>query len=131
MSVTVTLPTIGSFEAVDFTWTAERPSGGGGRSPGRASIDSLDITKYVDSLSPTLLQHVAAGDVINEMDLSTQDAGGDGVQMAFVNVQLLSVTTDWSTGGQPTEVLSFDFEQLTYGVGGTSVTWNIPQGSVG
>tara|TARA_R110002049_G_scaffold10127_3_gene50398 strand:- start:106724 stop:107197 length:474 start_codon:yes stop_codon:yes gene_type:complete len=93
---------------------------GGGGGGGKASFMDLSVTKYVDSASALLLQHVADGKHINEGTLFVRKAGGSPLEYIKLKMEDIIVTS-YQTGGSGGEdrltenvVLNFSVWTLDY-----------------
>lgn len=119
----------GSFELVSFSWGASQSGTthvGGGAGAGKASFQDVGITKYLDELSPFLLQMVATGDHIPRADLRVTTKNGLVVVYELQDVIVTSLSTG-GTGAEDmlTENASLNFAKFKYTVGAKQFEWNI------
>lgn len=108
-------------------------SGGGGA--GKVTVQSFTITKQLDQSSPQLLQDEVEHRAIPTADLTFEHKlhGSEQpyLKFEFSNVIVSSVTDGQSSGGAPTEQVTFAFQKLeeTFigqnGKGSASVGWNV------
>src|SRR3972149_3644335 len=69
----------GEIEVISWHWGATQTGtthAGPGGGAGKANVQDLTITKYLDSASPILFLHVATGKVVPEALLTVRQAGG-------------------------------------------------------
>ena len=115
---------------------------GGGGGAGKASLQDLSLTKYIDKSSPTLMLKCASGEHIKEATLTVAKAGGkksiDYLVMKLTKVLITSVSTGGSGGeDRLTENLTLNFEKVEINYqpqkddgskdGGTvDMLWDIP-----
>lgn len=132
----------GEIEVLSWNWgvvqtgTTHIASGGGA---GKASVEDISITKYLDRASPILLKHCLSGIHIKEALLTVRKAGGkplEYVKMKMKDAIISSVRTGGSgREEQLTETLSINFANVEFeyvpqkadGSGDASIpiTWNI------
>jgi len=93
---------------------------GGGGGAGKASFQDMQVTKYVDSSSPILMQHVASGKHITKATLTVRKAGDTPLEYIVYTLTDVIVTA-YSTGGSGGEdrltenvVLNFAVVEWTY-----------------
>lgn len=93
---------------------------GGGSGSGKASVQDLSITKYIDRSSPALLLATMNGSILTQGTLTVRKAGDkplDYLKIEFKNVLVTGVSTGGSGGeDRLTENVSFNFGsyRLTY-----------------
>jgi type VI secretion system secreted protein Hcp len=89
---------------------------GTGGGAGKANVNDLSITKWVDKASANLMQAVISGKQFNKATLTCRKAGGDN-PVDYLKIEMEKVIiTSLSTGGsggsdQFTENLSLNFAQ--------------------
>jgi type VI secretion system secreted protein Hcp len=133
----------GEIEVLSWSWgatqtgTTQRGAGGGA---GRANVQDMTITKYLDRSSPILLKHCLAGVHIKEAALSVRKAGGTK-PLEYVKIKMKdAIVSSLQTGGagsdeQLTETVGLnfanvEFEYVPQKADGTAdasipITWNI------
>jgi type VI secretion system secreted protein Hcp len=132
----------GEIEVLSWSWgvtqtgTTHIASGGG---TGKASVEDISITKYLDRASPILLKHCLAGIHVKEALLTVRKAGGkplEYVKMKMKDALISSVRTGGSgREEQLTETLGINFANVEFeyvpqkadGSGDAAIpmTWNI------
>lgn len=105
-----------------WSWGASQSGsfadGEGGSGAGKANLQDLSITKYLDKTSPLFLKAVTSGEHIGVATLSMSKAGGE--QFDFLKIVLTDVmVTSYSTGGSGgedmlTENLSLTFAKIEF-----------------
>ena len=93
-------------------------SGGGGGS-GKANIQDISITKYVDKASPLLLGKVCQGEHIKEATLTVRKAGGKNpveyIKITLSDILVSSISTGGSGGADRlTENISLNFAKFKF-----------------
>src|SRR5689334_20443527 len=84
---------------------------GGGT--GRADVQDLSFTHYIDSATPNLMKFCCSGKHFKEAVLTVRKAGGDAVE--YLKINLKDVTVSGVTSGAPgegdllTETISLHF----------------------
>ncbi|PXA98386.1 type VI secretion system tube protein Hcp [Nostoc sp. 3335mG] len=113
---------------------------GPGAGSGKASIQDITLTKYVDKATHALIKACTSGKHIASADLTVRKAGGDS-QVEYIKIKLKEIiVTSYTTGGSSdgldriTETLSFNFaefvidytQQTKEGTAGAKVSagWN-------
>lgn len=71
---------------------------GGGGGSGKVSVQDLNVTKYVDTASPVLMQHCCNGKHIKDALLTVRKAGGSAVEYSKIKMTDVLVTSV-SSGG--------------------------------
>lgn len=88
-------------------------SGGGVSKP---VFSPVNITKRLDSTSPTLFEDAASGKHIKNAILDLVSVGGDKphktMEYTFEDVRLTSVALSGASGGVPSESVSFVYDKL-------------------
>jgi type VI secretion system secreted protein Hcp len=92
-------------------------SSGGGSGAGKANLQDISITKWVDASSPVLFQKMCAGFHFPKGVLSIYKAGGETplkyMELEFDGLFLTSVSTGGSGGeDRLTENVSLSFERV-------------------
>lgn len=100
-----------------WSWGASQSGsfamGEGGAGAGKANIQDLSFTKYLDKTSPLLLKGVTTGAHLDKATLSMSKAGGE--QADFLKIILESVmVTSYSTGGSGGEDMITENVTLTF-----------------
>jgi len=100
-----------------WSWGASQSgnfgSGEGGSGAGKANVQDLSITKYLDKTSPLFLKAVTSGEHTSTATLSMSKAGGE--QFDFLKIVLTDVmVTSYSTGGSGGEDMLTENITLTF-----------------
>jgi type VI secretion system secreted protein Hcp len=132
----------GEIEVLSWSWgatqTGTTQSGTGGGA-GKANVQDITVTKYLDRASPILLKHCLSGIAIKEALLTVRKAGGkplEYVKMKMKDALVSAVHTGGSgsderlteTVGINFSVIEFDYvPQKADGSGDPSIgiTWNV------
>jgi type VI secretion system secreted protein Hcp len=122
----------GEIDVLSWSWGTAR----GGAAAGKATVNALVITKYIDASSPILFQQVIQGKTLSEATFVIRKAGGrplEYVKIRLKNVVVTSVKPGGS-GGQDrhTEEVSLTFSGADYtyvpqkadGTAGAAVTYS-------
>lgn len=114
---------------------------GGGGGSGKASVQDLSVTKYVDKSSKGLMEYCVTGKHFPSGKLTVRKAGGEPLEYIVIEMEHLLITSV-STGGSGgedrlTENISINFKIVTYnyvpqkedGTGDAALTfaWNIAE----
>lgn len=107
---------------------------GGGAGAGKANVQDLSFTKYVDSSSHNLIKSAASGKHVDKVNLVVRKAGGDKtveyIKIELTEVLISSVSTGGSGGeDRLTENVSLNFAKIKFeytpqddkGKGGTAL----------
>ena len=70
---------------VSQSGTLHAGKGGGG---GKASVQDISVTKYVDSSTPILMKYCASGEHIKNATLVVRKAGGTGGPIEYVVIKM-------------------------------------------
>jgi len=104
-----------------YSWGLSNPvvvgSTGGGVGSGKANIQDLFFTKYMDTLSPQLVQAVASGQIFGSATLLVNVTGipGNPTHRYTLHNLALSSDSEGGTGGQrATENLTITFETFEF-----------------
>lgn len=111
----------GEIDILAWSWgisqsgTMHLGSGGGA---GKASVQDISVTKYVDSASHALLKHCASGAHIGEGTLVIRKAGGTPLEYIIINMRkiLISSVSTGGSGGEDrlTENVTLNFKEFDY-----------------
>ena len=101
-----------------WSWGASQSGsfahGEGGSGAGKANIQDISITKYLDKSSSVFLKGVTTGSHVDTAILSMSKAGGD--QQDFLTITLTNVmVTSYTTGGSGGEDMITENISLTFG----------------
>ncbi|MEM6304067.1 MAG: type VI secretion system tube protein Hcp [Pseudomonadota bacterium] len=89
---------------------------GGGAGAGKATVNDISVTKYVDSASCALLQHVTTGKHIPKGRIIVRKAGDSPLE--YINISMEDIIiTSYQTGGSGgedrlTENISLNFAKF-------------------
>lgn len=89
-----------------------------GRGAGKASVQDLRATKYVDSATPALVLSCLSGTQFRSATLTCHRVGGDGVRIPYLvivmqKVVITAVEDSGASGEEPlTESLSLNFAEV-------------------
>jgi type VI secretion system secreted protein Hcp len=132
----------GEIEVLSWSWgmsqSGSTHSGSGGGA-GKVSVNDLQITKYIDKATPTLMKMCCQGVHIPEAILTIRKAGKPPVEYVKLKLKeciVASITTGGQGGGDRlTENLALNFAEFHYeytpqeadNTGGASIpiAWNI------
>src|SRR5262245_30951846 len=66
-----------SIDLIAWNWglTSPPPMVGGGAGTGRMDVRDLSVTKYIDSVSPSLLEYCVKGAHLDKVALDIEEAG--------------------------------------------------------
>jgi type VI secretion system secreted protein Hcp len=115
----------GEIDVLAWSWgvsqsgTMHIAKGGGA---GKVNVQDINLTKWIDSASPNLLQHCAKGTQFEKATLTCRRASGDGGQIEYLVIVLefviVSSVSCGGSGGEDrfTENLSLNFGkfEVTY-----------------
>ena len=121
---------LGPFEVLAFSWGLSNSGSthvGGGAGAGKANVQDVSLTKYIDQNSPDLFIAVASGSHFPQATLTfVGRAGSPVVEIAMEDVLVTALSTGASGGESiPTENVSLNFALVTFTVNGESETWDI------
>ncbi|MDD2759743.1 MAG: type VI secretion system tube protein Hcp [Methylomonas sp.] len=91
---------------------------GGGGGAGKASVQDISLTKYVDKATPALMLHLLKGSHIDEIKLIVRKAGGK--QENYIEITMTKcILTTISTGGSGgedrlTENVTINFAEVKF-----------------
>jgi len=108
-------------DVLAWSWSASQSGTthmGAGSGAGKADVKDISVTKYIDSASHMLLQHVFDGKHIPEATLVVRKAGGTPLEYVVIkmtDVLITSVSTG-GTGGDNmlTENVTLNFAKVNY-----------------
>jgi len=91
---------------------------GSGGGAGKANVQDVSITKYIDSATPALMLHCLGGDHIGEIKLIVRKAGGkqeNYIECTMTKCIITSVSTGGSGGeDRLTENVSINFAEVNF-----------------
>lgn len=93
---------------------------GGGGGAGKANVQDLSFTKYVDASSHVLLLHCSNGTHVPTAKLTVRKAGGKGAPIEYIKIEMTEVlVTSVSCGGSGgedrlTENVTLNFAKVKY-----------------
>jgi len=107
---------------LSYDWGVSNPTTvtlGGGTSAGKVSVQDLNVTKYMDKASPTLMERCCSGEIIKKGTLSVQRAGGDKVQALVFELEKIFVSSYQTSGSAgsgelPIESVTLSASKITY-----------------
>ena len=111
-----------AIDVLSWSWGASNNGSahvGGGAGAGKANVQDLQITKYVDGSSPKLLLACCSGNHYAHALLTVRKAGGDS-PVEYVKIKMDQVfITSVSTGGHGgedrlTESVSLNFAKVNF-----------------
>jgi type VI secretion system secreted protein Hcp len=111
----------GSIDILAWSWGASNSGTshmGGGSGAGKANIQDISVTKYVDSSSAKLLECCVTGKHIETANITVRKAGDKPLE--YIKIELTEVmVTSVSTGGSGgedrlTENVSLNFAKFKY-----------------
>ncbi len=88
---------------------------GTGGGAGKANVQDISLTKWIDKASPNLIQHCAIGTQFPKAVLVCRKAGGDGGQIEYLKIEMehviISSVSSGGSGGEDrfTENVSLNF----------------------
>jgi type VI secretion system secreted protein Hcp len=122
---TVVIPPFGSLPVAAWAWGASNSgtSGGGtGAGSGKATIQELSITRFVDGQSPLFSKTVAMGD-----HLPTVTLVDGSTTIMLTDVMITGYSTEDSPPGNTgtrSENITFNFAKVGYTVNGVTTCFN-------
>ena len=133
----------GEIDVESFTFGLQNGgawSSGGGGGAGKVAFQDITIHKFADASTPSLMQACASGQHIAAGVLTVRKAGGkqeEFYKIALKNILVSAISNTGANGGNPTEVVSLNFEEVKFdykeqGAGGTlggvvKFGWNLKQ----
>jgi len=129
-TITGEIGDLGQFEVLAFSWGLSNSGSahtGGGAGAGKANVQDVSLTRYVDDDSPALFLAVATGSHFPEAKVTfVGRAGSPVVEIVMEDVLVTSLSTGASGGeSAPTENITLNFALVTFTVNGESETWDI------
>ena len=127
---------LGPFEVLAFSWGLSNSGSthvGGGAGAGKANVQDVSFTKYIDQNSPDLFIAVASGSHFPEARVTfVGRAGSPVVEIVMEDVLVTSLSTGASgSESTPTENITLNFAVVTFTVNGESESWDIAANSQG
>jgi len=112
----------GSIELQSFSWGSDAQIGSGGAGAGKVSYQDLHFTAHASKASPKLLQDVATGTPIPQVDLFVRSKGNtpfEFLQIELQNVLVSSYQLQGHPGGAlapggPIEEFSLNFAKVEF-----------------
>lgn len=106
-------------DVLAWSWGASQSGSfhiGGGGGAGKANFQDISVTKYVDTATHSILNHVATGEHVPKMVLLCRKAGGKQEKYLEITMEKCMVTSV-STGGSGgedrlTENLTINFAKV-------------------
>ena len=129
-AITGEIGDLGQFEVLAFSWGLSNSGSthvGGGAGAGKANVQDVSLTRYVDDDSPALFLAVASGSHFPEAKVTfVGRAGSPVVEIVMEDVLVTSLSTGASGGeSTPTENITLNFALVTFTVNEESETWDI------
>jgi len=109
----------GEIEVLSWHWGATQTGtthSGPGGGAGKANFQDLTITKYLDSSSPILLDHLARGKHVAEALLTVRKSGGKPLEYLKLKLQD-TIISSLQTGGSRSSGQSSADERITETLG--------------
>ncbi|MFM0068887.1 Hcp family type VI secretion system effector [Paraburkholderia aspalathi] len=111
----------GEIEVLSWTWKVSQQSNmhmGSGGGAGKATVDDMEFTHYIDRASPNLVQYCLQGKHIDEAKLVVRKAGGDPLEYIKFTMNDVLVTQVAPSGvahdeSRPSEIVRLSFSRLT------------------
>ena len=102
-------------DILSLSWSSALQSSRAGGA-GKASVEDISITKYIDKATPKLFESLATGKHIAEAKIVVRNAGGNPVEYLKYTLKDIMVSS-YSTGGssgddRPTESISFNYGKI-------------------
>jgi type VI secretion system secreted protein Hcp len=101
-------------DLLSLSWLSTQESSRAGA--GKANVNDLSVTKYIDKATPKLLESLATGKHITEAKIVVRSAGGNPIEYfkyILRDVMVSSYSTSGSSGDdRPTESVSFSFGKV-------------------
>lgn len=128
-SILVEVAGVGTFAALAYSWGASNSGTthvGGGAGAGKANVQDLSLSKYVDASSPKLLKKLLTGGHIPSATVTVRMANRHQIVFALEEVLVTSV----SEGGSVDEIrhvehLTLNFAKVTFGFDGANVAFDV------
>jgi type VI protein secretion system component Hcp len=117
------IETLGQFEVLAFSWGASNSAtaSGSGGGAGKANIQDVSFTKYVDAISPLLFRAVATGQHLPSASITFASKGAPTVTLQLTTVLVTSFSTGGSSGeGRLTENVTLNAANITFTVDSVS-----------
>ena len=109
----------GDIDILSWSWGLSQAGSthvAAGSGVGKATIQDVSVTKYVDKASVTLMEYVATGEHIDKAKIIVRKAGGKPLEYLILEFKKLIVTS-YSTGGSGgedilTESITLNFAEV-------------------
>ena len=103
-------------DILSLNWSTAMQSSRAGGGTGKASVEELSVTKYIDKATPKLFESLVTGKHIAEAKIVVRSAGGNPVEYLKYTLKDIMVSS-YSTGGsseedRPTENVSFSYGKV-------------------
>ena len=103
-------------DILSLSWSTAMQSSRAGGGTGKASVEELSVTKYIDKATPKLFESLVTGKHIAEAKIVVRSAGGNPVEYLKYTLKDIMVSS-YSTGGsseedRPTENVSFSYGKV-------------------
>ena len=103
-------------DILSLNWSTAMQSSRAGGGTGKASVEELSVTKYIDKATPKLFESLVTGKHIAEAKIVVRSAVGNPVEYLKYTLKDIMVSS-YSTGGssgddRPTESVSLNFAQI-------------------
>lgn len=100
---------------LSLNWSSALESSRTGGDAGKASVEDLSVTKYIDKATPKLFESLATGKHITEAKIVVRSAGGNPVEYlkyTLKDIMVSSYSTGSSGKDRPTESVSFSYGKV-------------------
>ena len=128
--MTIDAPGFAPFEVLAWSWGVSNSGTthvGGGAGAGKANVQDVSLTKYLDENSPRLLKALVTGQHLAGATLTWIGAkGAPAVTLDIDEVLITSISTGGSGGeARLTENLSLNFARFTYSYNAVTMSYDI------
>jgi type VI secretion system secreted protein Hcp len=122
-----------TFDVLAFSWGASNSGtthqgGGGGAGAGKANVQDLSVTKYLDTNSPRLFKALVTGAHFRKATLTW--VGPKGTPTSVLTLEEVLVTSQSSGGNADetrlTENVSLNFAKITFSFNDVKTAFDIP-----
>ncbi len=99
------------------SWSLGAEQKGGGPRGGKADFKDLTVVKTVDKATPKLMEALATGKHIREVELKVHRGGGAGndyLKVKITDVVVSSIQMGGSNGEVPTETVTFSYGKIEF-----------------
>jgi type VI secretion system secreted protein Hcp len=109
----------GEIDVLTWNWGAAQATATGNKlaGTGRAAVNALVLTKFIDVSSPRLFESVMQGKHITEAVLVVRKAGAkplEFIRIRLREVLVVSIKTSGNVNDRPTEEVSLQFSSAEY-----------------